>query len=358
MSGQNDLNFSYTKIRQYVYSLIATSGDTPQRIPAARHLAEIFEVSHPTALRAIRELSEEGLLVTRRGSGTVTCPDKVANLVQKRIFGVVVENGMNSFDSFYSMRLGSCLALEVMKRGMDIVTQNLALSGDASKLGAFVRDRRLSGLLLVCPPKEIVEAARRLHVENGTPVILFRGQCDGISWADYDFANEWFRRLELIHREGRRRVLVIRSSGSELHAQCARSATERFCKEYGADACQFFELDGDRQENFDRLRELFGLGVKFDAVIGLRSIGPYCDFLREYLDVEEECRLFCLNLANPEAFGFTGYVIDLELEKAARTLAVNLLRQVEDPSGAPVIHEVIEAEFVFYRNGVPVSKES
>ncbi|UKI34020.1 MAG: GntR family transcriptional regulator [Lentisphaeria bacterium] len=55
------------KIRRYVLNLIATGGDMPQRIPSSRKLGEMFGVTHPTALRAIQALTEDGYLQPLRG---------------------------------------------------------------------------------------------------------------------------------------------------------------------------------------------------------------------------------------------------------------------------------------------------
>ena len=51
-------NTEVMKIRQYVVDLIYRGGSEPQKVPSARKLAEMFGVSHPTALKALQKLAE------------------------------------------------------------------------------------------------------------------------------------------------------------------------------------------------------------------------------------------------------------------------------------------------------------
>ena len=66
-----DFTPSYHRIKQDITRSIRAGKLSPgSRVQSIRKLAADYEVSYETAARAIRELTREGLLVTRRGSGT------------------------------------------------------------------------------------------------------------------------------------------------------------------------------------------------------------------------------------------------------------------------------------------------
>ncbi len=67
----------FSSIKQHIYSKIA-SGEWPENHPVSSEnaLAQQFKVSRMTARRALQELSDEGLVIRTKGSGTFVAPIK------------------------------------------------------------------------------------------------------------------------------------------------------------------------------------------------------------------------------------------------------------------------------------------
>ena len=75
MSDQRTAAPLYEQARQYVIDLIASGDYGPgARLPSESALAEQFGVHRLTARRALEELSREGIVIARKGSGTYVSP--------------------------------------------------------------------------------------------------------------------------------------------------------------------------------------------------------------------------------------------------------------------------------------------
>ena len=67
------------KIWHRVMSILYRSGGCSVKIPSSNELAREFGVARSTVRIALEKLTEEGFLVTRRGSGTFTNPRQRLN---------------------------------------------------------------------------------------------------------------------------------------------------------------------------------------------------------------------------------------------------------------------------------------
>ena len=143
MGKKNAVEFM--KIRRYVLNLIATGGDMPQRIPSSRKLGEMFGVTHPTALRAIQALTEDGYLQPLRGGGSITCPAN-CNLKNTRLFGFLEGDGKIAIDIYYTVCLYSIAARELTRRNLTYCCQHLYLNSPAD-LESMIQENHLAGLV-------------------------------------------------------------------------------------------------------------------------------------------------------------------------------------------------------------------
>ena len=57
-----------------LYHLVQTDGENSRRLPTLRKLAEQFNCTHPTVLRAVRELVKRGVLTQLKNGDYRTIP--------------------------------------------------------------------------------------------------------------------------------------------------------------------------------------------------------------------------------------------------------------------------------------------
>ena len=101
----------FIRVRQYIVDRIMTSETKPVHFPPTRKLAEMFQVSQPTALRAVKDLIKDGYLLPCRGGGSVSTAWSGGPAYQ--LFGLVAVSGQQSMDDYFINRLYSAMALEI-----------------------------------------------------------------------------------------------------------------------------------------------------------------------------------------------------------------------------------------------------
>ena len=88
---------AYMQIRQYVMSLIQCADRDSLKIKSVRELCKLYSVSHPTVMKALAELIDEGYLISRPGLGTFINIDALER--QKQSFsynyniGIILNSG-------------------------------------------------------------------------------------------------------------------------------------------------------------------------------------------------------------------------------------------------------------------------
>ena len=175
----------FMKIRRYVLNLIATGGDMPQRVPSSRKLGEMFGVTHPTALRAIQALTEDGYLQPLRGGGSITCPAN-CNLKNTRLFGFLEGDGKIAIDIYYTVCLYSIAARELTRRNLTYCCQHLYLNSPAD-LESMIQENHLAGLvaLNIRLPELKAEVCRKVCCRRSVTEVMklcfLRVRADGRS---------------------------------------------------------------------------------------------------------------------------------------------------------------------------------
>ncbi len=134
------------KYRRLLHSLRSESQrgiyQLHDRIPSEKELGERFEVSRVTVRRALRELTEEGLLVRYQGKGTYVSMPKI-------------QRDLRSVTSFHA----SCRMMG-LKGSARVILRQLV-----QPTARDIREMQLTG-------KEPVIEVRRLCLADGVPVML------------------------------------------------------------------------------------------------------------------------------------------------------------------------------------------
>ena len=97
---------AYMRIRRYVNDLMMDHADQTVRIMSERELCKEFDVTRPTARRALKELIDDGLLCVKPGLGTFINSARVKNhaFTLKKSYKVMVVFGNGRFvdlEGFY-----------------------------------------------------------------------------------------------------------------------------------------------------------------------------------------------------------------------------------------------------------------
>lgn len=342
----------FIKIREHIVNRITLAGDHPVTFPTARELGKMFHVSHPTVLRALKGLIEDGYLEPCRNGGVVSRPRQ--NEPLQKIFGSVTGNGRQIFEDHYSFEFEDRLLGELLRRDERFFVHRIQVE-EPNHIQKTVASASLSGLFLICPGERMLNYAEKLH-RDGFPVVSFGGRCPGsrmISFADINMREYMRDNLLLLFAEGRRKILLV---AAEDYREEAESAVTEACGSAGLpEECVHILCDSTLMLR-NRLFALLESDAVFDGVIfQYTPAGTYCR-LAEMLDVERQCRVVAGSFAVCGNMKYTGYVSIFDLETAAERLVDNLLEQLENPD-VPVISETIQYQTLFYKGGKVCRKQ-
>ena len=174
----------FMKIRQYIVEQVLRGGAIPRQIPSARKLAQMFGVSHPTALKALQDLVGSGHLIPCRRGGYLTVPGSFGpNWGTPRIIGVI--NGAGNYVLYdKSVLIDSNPFLEeLLGRSGNFFAQNIYLQKqeDAFETISYYQ---LDGLIWMFPSQSVHPVIQKLK-ESGLPIVEFgftSGFASGAAW--------------------------------------------------------------------------------------------------------------------------------------------------------------------------------
>ena len=237
----------FIRVRQYIVDQIMTSETKPVHFPPTRKLAEMFQVSQPTALRAVKDLIRDGYLLPCRGGGSVSTAWSGGPAYQ--LFGLVTVSGQQSMDDYFINRLYSAMALEITGRDPFYETEEIHLSS-LQLLKQECDVHNFAGIVLILPSPRLLEYGEALK-KNGLPVISLLGRSEGVPCVYFDWKERFLRVLNTLLEEGRKKILV--SIGREMSVEM-RLAARDFCNSKGISESQIVFLEFREQEAFNALK--------------------------------------------------------------------------------------------------------
>ena len=350
-------NTEFMKIRQYVVELIIRGGNEPQKVPSTRKLAQMFGVSHPTALKVLRNLAESGHLIACGNSGYITVPGSFSCWGKLKIIGVVMGDGCNVLFSKQHIDTLFPFLREILGRSGSFSAQYIYLQGTTENAVDVIRNYNLDGLVWFSPEMKYAETIRALR-ESGLPIVEIGFVTGNASAARWNFTEDHYRIMNKIFEDGRKHPLILSSNCPEELYSEIRSGIIRSCEEheFALEECCFINDDPDAVMR--RVEELLQNGASFDAVMLTGVCWQYWDFLKKHFELKRQCRVFGGELTLFSDMKFTGCVVMRKMEETAKILADNFIRQMESPEDAPLLTTDIEVGFVFCEDGVPVRDQS
>lgn len=319
-----------TMMRHYIVGLRYRHPGEAFPIPSSRELAEMFGIARSTVTLELKAMTEDGIIIGKRGIGTFTNPRLEYIFPQGQealpLIGLLCGDGRMFYHDNYSWNLISQIGQELTLRQCNVnyITGSFKCSSAEEIVTNFKR-LGLNAVIWSLPPPQIGEIAKRLKAA-GIALLTGEKQVPGFSGTGYDIAQYSRRLAEHLLKEKRHSLAILSSHDSTKELECAISDVYREAGE---------ELELQRYLRFpqkpnmeDFIRNLHE-GKIPDAVFahGLRSVQVYQALAANGIS-SERCRLIVTRHCWP-GDGFRGLVVACSWEQYARTLAALTLRALK-----------------------------
>jgi GntR family transcriptional regulator of arabinose operon len=163
----------HQEVRQKILDSIKAADYEMSRIPSERKLCEIYQVSRPTIRSAIDSLTEEGILIPRRGMGTFVNHESLKQ--HKRKINCDTTIGIVLYGGEGTSRMNEFL-WDVMEKTINRLTRDglriLLLSSQSSgRLSAEeIASQNVSGVIWFFPKEQSIDTISALN-ETKIPVV-------------------------------------------------------------------------------------------------------------------------------------------------------------------------------------------
>lgn len=336
-----------TMLRHYIVSLRYQHPGEAFPVPSSRELAEMFGIARSTVTLEQKAMTEDGIIIGKRGMGTFTNPalEYIFPQGQKALplIGLLCGDGRMFFHDSYSWNLIAQIGQELTLHQCNInyITGSFERSSEEEIVTNFKR-LGLNAVIWIHPPPLIGEIAKRLKAA-GIALLTGEKQLPGFSGAGYDIAQYSRRLAEHLLKEKRHSIAILPSHDFTQEIECTISDVYRAAGE---------ELELQRYLRFpqkpnmeDFIRNLHE-GKIPDAVYahGFCSVQAYQALAANGIS-PEQCRLIVTRHCWPGA-GFRGLVVAYTWEQYARTLAALTLMELKASGGATPQYRSIPCDVV------------
>lgn len=217
----------YMKVRAHLYKLVMNSDGESLQITPENELCRLFDVSRVTVRRAIKGLTDDGLLITRRGLGTFINRDNISRKkLVPPVIGVIKGHG-NHVTNIYDTGILESL----IQSGLQYETVYLPNSGKPETLLEIVRDS-LSGIIWETSSAPSLKKYIKALSESGMPLLLVEEEkpsesCDFI-------LSTCFERGKVIadhmFSKGHKKTLFIHNDDSTKEHYASSSTYSGYCQ--------------------------------------------------------------------------------------------------------------------------------
>jgi len=330
----------HERIRRYVIGEIAKAGDVAMRLAPSREIAKLFGVSHPTVIKALKDLVDEGFLMVKPGSlGTYTNPGKFDFDGRSKIVGLLSFDGRQVFSMRLACELGHAFTSALLKKSARYKVQSCFLNGSAADCAAELVALGLDAVVWLFPPPSAMSSLNILSASGvqvatveDSPVSKY-----GAVYFDHEAINHSVASRML--DEGRRRLLLYLPEGAVFKAPAIAGVERAFSERslaFDKDSMVFFDSkDAASLRAFPAtLKRMNPDGVVFN-----HDCGRVWPSLRESMDVSSGCRLYSMELLLHDDMGYSGYLGRVDARFAGLRVAerlVALLEGCEAPASEPI----------------------
>ncbi len=334
---KNQSSSTYMRIRHYVFDWLARTKGSVTRIPSNRELAEKFEVSQPTVVRALQELIKEGYLVNRPGVGLFSNPERL-DARESRIWGIVFGDGRWAYLPRDAFHVASCIGEELLQRDNHNLLKMITM-GEAQQEN-FPELSMLSGICWWGVEERLIPDM--LRISETVPVVVISNNVPGLDSFYFDFEAENYQTARWMIERGCRRLALVRSH----HIPEAIVGIERACKEAGLEFSPGCVLSNDLAAE-QQLGELIARSSAPDGIIfNCKAIG-FPEAIGKYPELAN-CLISTSRLWVDAKWKFNGLVNNTRFEEVVSDIVDLLEMNVADmPRTArrlPVTHHPVTRE--------------
>lgn len=218
----------YMKVRAHLYKLIMNSDGKSLQITPENELCRLFDVSRVTVRRAIKGLSDDGFLITRRGLGTFINPERISckKLIMP-IIGIIKGHG-NHVTNIYDTGILESL----IQTGLHYETVYLPNSGKPETFLEIVRNS-LSGIIW---DGATVDSSLKKYIkalcETGMPLLRVE-EAEPSESNDYILSTPFGRGkiiADYMFSRGHKKVLFIHNDDSAKEHYASSSTYSGYCQ--------------------------------------------------------------------------------------------------------------------------------
>ena len=293
---------AYDKIRQKLLLWVRDSGSECRKLPSLRQLANQFQCTHPTVLRAVRSLVVMGQLNQNPDGSFTTKVGGSSNA--PKLLAITIATGMYyGSDSYFTyMRFHSTFSF--LNCG-NYLSSEILLENAQQEYSRF-KAMDPSAVLQITPSPEVVPEARRFCREKKIPYAVF-GSLDDYE-ADLSACYElscFDSLLELFHKDGLKKILFVSVSANPWNPYLKQLAARV--------SSDFKEIRHIITEDPAKVNTFFSSKkFDYDAVVFLNLYQEAYEILRKK---HPECRIVMPEFGAYFFPGYDGYRIDFNVKE-------------------------------------------
>lgn len=328
----------YMRIRRYVMNLLYRAQDDKIRIPSLKELSDQFQVSRPTACKALKELIAEGFLTAKPGLGTFANPSylwKETGIKPMPLIGILYGNGLNvHYDLFVGQLVGELLS-QLVRIPTTVHLLNFS-STDIEQVKQTIMLEQLDGLCWHNPPENFLPIIEQLRQE-GLPVVTGGGFSH--SNVQFDFETIGYECGRELLKEKRKNIIFLYNRSPHRRAV---EGLKRAFKEAGIELNERLFLEQSANVTGE-IRRIFELGVPVDAIFNPYMPYPEIAALLADLrvDTKKDCRIIQNTLCLYGADLPVGLLYDIPLTEYVSSM-VKILKQHLNNEPVTNVQEMIK----------------
>ena len=323
-------NNIYKEIMLKLYHLAQMDGENSIRLPPLRKLAEQFGCTHPTVLRAVRELVKRDVLIQLKNGDYRTIPQFTRKTT--RYLALIYRMGMDLLDTAYSADI-KYNAVKYLTHLPEDLSYSEIRTSSCDDIENSIRSGIYQGAILCVPPKNIIPAVTDACRDSGIPLGIFGGTSadDGDVAVFYDAEKDFLELFKQLVQRDRRRILVL---SPPLHRENddIREALEKFS---GSFEKAVFKVESVTECSNYVIQNVGGAGEDFDCVVyPVNTFETY----QKIMEKTADCLCVMTNFGVWKEKSFHGLMMNYDLEAAGvqfgRAMSALLNKQIpENPRG-------------------------
>ncbi len=318
----------YEKIRRFVISEVARAGNVPMRLASNREIAKQFNVSHPTVIKALKDLVADGYLTVKPGSlGTYTNPGRFSGVSSAKLIGLLRFNGKTVFELRFSSAFIHAFNDALLRKSAKYLLQHCFLTGESKNAPSELEGLNLDAIVWFFPLGSAVELMDEISEKGMTTVYSSDGYYSGAAvYIDHAAIN--FEVAQRMLSEGRRDLLLVLPDCSFFRENAIEGVARAFTENGLEFNSETSVVDISGFKGYIEQKKPEGIIFNHDPL----DVWPVVE---KYLEFKSKCRLYALDLHIRDDMNYSGFVGVPDVMVAGQHMAEYLIAKFEGRSVAP-----------------------